>query len=182
MEPKMIPLNEIKIDPLAQELVRSEQSRPYSLLNCLGLCLLLSQEDLEAPQVVAINVTQIGLATGLAEEFQSERVALHGVLAPILLSRLPGREVFSDRSIKCFRPCGFTVHRLELARWRIGTPWKNRSPQLGFTFFESVESNVWIVANCLRVTSVSEVVFALWVMSKTIALGVGSVERLQATA
>ena len=25
----MIPLNEIKIDPLAQELVRSEQSRPY---------------------------------------------------------------------------------------------------------------------------------------------------------
>jgi hypothetical protein len=29
MEPKMIPLNEIAIDPLAQELVRSEQSRPY---------------------------------------------------------------------------------------------------------------------------------------------------------
>jgi hypothetical protein len=30
MEPEMIPLNEIKIDPLAQELVRSEQSRPYT--------------------------------------------------------------------------------------------------------------------------------------------------------
>jgi hypothetical protein len=29
MKPEMIPLNEIKIDPLAQELVRSEQSRPY---------------------------------------------------------------------------------------------------------------------------------------------------------
>jgi hypothetical protein len=29
MEPEMIPLSEIKIDPLAQELVRSEQSRPY---------------------------------------------------------------------------------------------------------------------------------------------------------
>lgn len=29
MEPERIPLNEIKIDPLAQELVRSEQSRPY---------------------------------------------------------------------------------------------------------------------------------------------------------
>ena len=29
MEPEMIPLNEIKIDPLAQELVRSEQARPY---------------------------------------------------------------------------------------------------------------------------------------------------------
>ena len=29
MEPEIIPLNEIKIDPLAQELVRSEQSRPY---------------------------------------------------------------------------------------------------------------------------------------------------------
>ena len=30
MEPEMIPLNEIKIDPLAQELVRSEQARPYT--------------------------------------------------------------------------------------------------------------------------------------------------------
>ena len=30
MEPERIPLNEIKIDPLAQELVRSEQSRPYT--------------------------------------------------------------------------------------------------------------------------------------------------------
>ena len=29
MEPEIIPLNELKIDPLAQELVRSEQSRPY---------------------------------------------------------------------------------------------------------------------------------------------------------
>ena len=29
MEPEMIPLKELKIDPLAQELVRSEQSRPY---------------------------------------------------------------------------------------------------------------------------------------------------------
>jgi len=29
MEPEMIPLSEIKIDPLAQELLRSEQSRPY---------------------------------------------------------------------------------------------------------------------------------------------------------
>jgi hypothetical protein len=29
MEPEIIPLSEIKIDPLAQELVRSEQSRPY---------------------------------------------------------------------------------------------------------------------------------------------------------
>jgi hypothetical protein len=29
MEPEMIPMNEIKIDPLAQELVRSEQARPY---------------------------------------------------------------------------------------------------------------------------------------------------------
>lgn len=29
MEPERIPLSEIKIDPLAQELVRSEQSRPY---------------------------------------------------------------------------------------------------------------------------------------------------------
>ena len=30
MEPERIPLNEIKIDPLAQELVRSEQARPYT--------------------------------------------------------------------------------------------------------------------------------------------------------
>ncbi|MGA7770675.1 MAG: hypothetical protein WCA27_31125 [Candidatus Sulfotelmatobacter sp.] len=30
MEPEMIPLNEIAIDPLAQELVRSEQARPYT--------------------------------------------------------------------------------------------------------------------------------------------------------
>jgi len=30
MEPEKIPLNEISIDPLAQELVRSEQSRPYT--------------------------------------------------------------------------------------------------------------------------------------------------------
>lgn len=30
MEPEKIPLNEITIDPLAQELVRSEQSRPYT--------------------------------------------------------------------------------------------------------------------------------------------------------
>ena len=30
MEPEMIPVNEIAIDPLAQELVRSEQSRPYT--------------------------------------------------------------------------------------------------------------------------------------------------------
>ena len=30
MESEKIPLNEIKIDPLAQELVRSEQSRPYT--------------------------------------------------------------------------------------------------------------------------------------------------------
>lgn len=30
MEPEMIPLKEIAIDPLAQELVRSEQARPYS--------------------------------------------------------------------------------------------------------------------------------------------------------
>jgi len=29
MEPEMIPLREIAIDPLAQELVRSEQFRPY---------------------------------------------------------------------------------------------------------------------------------------------------------
>lgn len=29
MEPEKAPLNEIKIDPLAQGLVRSEQSRPY---------------------------------------------------------------------------------------------------------------------------------------------------------
>jgi len=29
MEPEMIPLKEIAIDPVAQELVRSEQSRPY---------------------------------------------------------------------------------------------------------------------------------------------------------
>lgn len=29
VEPEMIPLKEIAIDPLAQELVRSEQSRPY---------------------------------------------------------------------------------------------------------------------------------------------------------
>jgi hypothetical protein len=29
MEPEKFPLNEIKIDRLAQELVRSEQSRPY---------------------------------------------------------------------------------------------------------------------------------------------------------
>jgi len=29
MEPEIIPLKEIAIDPLAQELVRSEQSRPY---------------------------------------------------------------------------------------------------------------------------------------------------------
>jgi len=30
MEPERISLNEIKIDPLAQELVKSEQSRPYT--------------------------------------------------------------------------------------------------------------------------------------------------------
>ena len=30
MEPEMIPLKEIAIDPLAQELVRSEQARPYT--------------------------------------------------------------------------------------------------------------------------------------------------------
>jgi hypothetical protein len=30
MEPEKIPLNEIRIDPLAQELVRSEQARPYT--------------------------------------------------------------------------------------------------------------------------------------------------------
>src|SRR5579864_7472071 len=30
MEPEMIPLKEIVIDPLAQELVRSEQARPYT--------------------------------------------------------------------------------------------------------------------------------------------------------
>jgi hypothetical protein len=30
MGPEKIPLNEITIDPLAQELVRSEQSRPYT--------------------------------------------------------------------------------------------------------------------------------------------------------
>jgi len=30
MEPEGIPLNAIKIDPVAQELVRSEQSRPYT--------------------------------------------------------------------------------------------------------------------------------------------------------
>ncbi|HXX72463.1 MAG TPA: hypothetical protein VEI80_02120 [Candidatus Acidoferrales bacterium] len=30
MEPEIMPLNEIKIDPLAQELVRSEQARPYT--------------------------------------------------------------------------------------------------------------------------------------------------------
>lgn len=30
MEPDRIPLNEIKIDPLAQELMRSEQARPYT--------------------------------------------------------------------------------------------------------------------------------------------------------
>ena len=30
MEPEMIPLKELKIDPLAQELVRSEQARPYT--------------------------------------------------------------------------------------------------------------------------------------------------------
>ena len=30
MEPERIPVNEIAIDPLAQELVRSEQSRPYT--------------------------------------------------------------------------------------------------------------------------------------------------------
>jgi hypothetical protein len=30
MEPEKIPLSEIKIDPLAQELVRSEQARPYT--------------------------------------------------------------------------------------------------------------------------------------------------------
>jgi hypothetical protein len=30
MEPENIPLNEIRIDPLAQELVRSEQARPYT--------------------------------------------------------------------------------------------------------------------------------------------------------
>ncbi|HXZ32198.1 MAG TPA: hypothetical protein VEH30_07950 [Terriglobales bacterium] len=29
MEPEIIPMKEIAIDPLAQELVRSEQSRPY---------------------------------------------------------------------------------------------------------------------------------------------------------
>jgi hypothetical protein len=29
MEPEKIPLNEIRIDPLAQELVRSEHARPY---------------------------------------------------------------------------------------------------------------------------------------------------------
>jgi len=75
-------------------------------------------------------------------------------------------------------PCGFTFHSLGLVRWRIGT---GRPPQLGFAFFESVESNVWIVADRLRATSVSEVVFALRVMSKTVAFCVGSVERLQAT-
>jgi hypothetical protein len=68
-----------------------------------------------------------------------------------------------------------------LVRWRIGTLWKSRSPQLGFAFFESVESKAWIVADRLRATSVSEVVFILWVMSKTVAFCVGSVERLQAT-
>jgi hypothetical protein len=30
MEPERVPLNEIMVDPLAQELVRSEQSRPYT--------------------------------------------------------------------------------------------------------------------------------------------------------
>lgn len=30
MEPEKIPVSEIAIDPLAQELVRSEQSRPYT--------------------------------------------------------------------------------------------------------------------------------------------------------
>lgn len=30
MEPEKIPVNEIAIDPLAEELVRSEQSRPYT--------------------------------------------------------------------------------------------------------------------------------------------------------
>lgn len=30
MQPEMIPLKEIAIDPLAQELVRSEQARPYT--------------------------------------------------------------------------------------------------------------------------------------------------------
>src|SRR5208283_5150584 len=30
MEPEMIPVKEIAIDPLAQELVRSEQARPYT--------------------------------------------------------------------------------------------------------------------------------------------------------
>lgn len=30
MEPEKIPLNEISIDPLAQELVRSEHARPYA--------------------------------------------------------------------------------------------------------------------------------------------------------
>lgn len=30
MEPEKIPVNEIAIDPLAQELVRSERSRPYT--------------------------------------------------------------------------------------------------------------------------------------------------------
>ena len=30
MEPEKIPVNEIAIDPIAQELVRSEQSRPYT--------------------------------------------------------------------------------------------------------------------------------------------------------
>lgn len=30
MEPEKIPLNEIAIDPIAQELVRSEQARPYA--------------------------------------------------------------------------------------------------------------------------------------------------------
>ena len=30
MEPEKIPVNEIAIDPLAQELVRSEQARPYT--------------------------------------------------------------------------------------------------------------------------------------------------------
>src|SRR5205814_528505 len=89
------------------------------LFDRLRLCLLLSQEDLEPPQVVAVNFVEIGLATGLAEEFQTQRVALQRVLPPVLLGSFPSREVFADRCIERGDPCGFTFHSLGLVRWRI---------------------------------------------------------------
>ena len=73
------------------------------------------------------------------------------------------------------------MHRLMLNLW-----WLLRRsnticglPQFGFTLFESVESDIRDISDRFRAASVSEVVFALRMMSKAVAFRVRSVERLK---